>query len=162
MKLAKVTAGAISAGLALAALGGCSSSDAASKQIGSKQACDLISPQEIATLSSTQAPASHSKKSSPECSYRFDNDLSIEIASGSVKYAPGGAKIAVKGYQATEIKMSGEQTCALDVSLSDDDPQQHFSIRTDLGQAASGSSGNTACGLNEKIATKIIDSLPDR
>jgi hypothetical protein len=162
MKLAKLTAAVISTGLTLATLSGCSSSATTGKQLGSKTPCDLISPQDIATLTGTPAPTPHPVAGSTECSYMFHDGLSMEIASGSVTYAPGGAKTAVKGYRATEIKFAGGATCTLDVSLSKDDPGKHFSIRTNIDPEVSENPGNTICALNKKIAAKIIDSLPGK
>lgn len=48
----------------------------------------------------------------------------------------------------------------LNVRLAGDDTQQLFSIALNFGPDSVTSFGNTACAMTEKVADKIIQSLP--
>ncbi|RJQ84067.1 hypothetical protein D5S19_18110 [Amycolatopsis panacis] len=77
-----------------------------------------------------------------------------------IESAKGGSDVTVAGQKATETTTAEGQACVLNVRLSEEDAQQLFSIALVFGPDAVAKFGSTACPMTEKLAEKIVQSLP--
>jgi hypothetical protein len=143
------------AGLALSACG--TDQAGSSKRLGTQSVCQLISAADVGAI--LGATVAEPKVDGPQCSYESANQSSVGVAKAQ-EAARGGTDTTVEGVKARKQESLGGEGCAIDVVLADGDPNQLFSVSTVFGPDAVQALGKTACQSTEKVAAKILQTLP--
>jgi hypothetical protein len=91
--------------------------------------------------------------------YQSANQVTVTLVRG-VESAKGGSDVTIADQQAAETSTAEGQACVVSVRPASDDSQQDFSIALVFGPDAVAKFGNSACPMAEKVADKVIKSLP--